>query len=40
VVLDKDGEDHLDWSHEKRKITESQGGHEYPTYMYNKKKDG
>jgi hypothetical protein len=25
VVLDKDGEDHLDWSHEKWKITESQG---------------
>jgi hypothetical protein len=38
VVLDKDGEDRLDRSHEKWKITESLGGQEYPTY--NKKKEG
>ena len=39
VVLEKDGEDHLDRSCEKwRSVTESQGGEEYPTY--NKKKEG
>ena len=33
VVLEKDGEDQLDWSCEKwRSVTESQGGEEYRTY--------
>jgi hypothetical protein len=33
VVLEKDGEDQLDWSCEKwRSITESQRGEEYPTH--------
>jgi hypothetical protein len=39
VVLEKNGEDSLDWSCEKwRSITQSQRGEEYPTY--NKKKNG
>jgi hypothetical protein len=38
VVLEKDGEDHLDWSCEKwRTITYSQGRKKYP--IYNKTKE-
>jgi hypothetical protein len=37
VVLEKDGEDQLDWSFEKWSVTHSQGGEEYPTC--NKKKE-
>ena len=38
MVLEKDGEDQLDRScEERRSITESQGGEEYPTYN---KKEG
>jgi hypothetical protein len=35
VVLEKDGEDNLDWSCEKWSITQSQRGEEHP--MYNQK---
>jgi hypothetical protein len=38
VVLEKNGEDHLDRSCEKwRSITQSQGGQEYPTYKKRRK---
>jgi hypothetical protein len=37
VVLEMDGEDHLDWSYEKwRSITESQRGEEYLTHSETK----
>jgi hypothetical protein len=36
VVLEKDGQDHLDQSYENwRSIRKSQGGEEYPTYNKN-----
>jgi hypothetical protein len=39
VVLEKDGEDQLDWSRDKwSSITQGQGGEEYLTY--NTKKEG
>jgi len=38
VVLEKDGNDHLDRSCEKLSVTKSQGGEEYPTYS--KQKEG
>jgi len=38
VVLVKDGEEELDRSCEKRSVTQSQGGKEYPTD--NKKEEG
>jgi hypothetical protein len=37
MLLEKDGEDHLDRSCEKLNITQSQGGQEYP--IYNRKEE-